>query len=102
MKNQEFKLMIIVSAVCTAVSSAVCLFFSTTAAIICFLSGTVITAVFAVFTRQRYKKIEELNDYLSAVCSGNYELDVDDNAEGELSILKNNLYKVMILSLIHI
>lgn len=97
MKNQEFKLMIIVSAVCTAVSSAVCLFFSTTAAIICFLSGTVITAVFAVFTRQRYKKIEELNDYLSAVCSGNYELDVDDNAEGELSILKNNLYKVMIL-----
>lgn len=87
-ENQEFKLMIIISAVCTAVSSAVCLFFSTPATIICFLSGTVITAVFAVFTRQRYKKIEELNDYLSAVCSGNYELDVDDNAEGELSILK--------------
>lgn len=97
MKNQEFKLMILVSAFCTVVFSAVCLFFCTPAAVICFLLGTVLTAVFAVFTRQRYKKIEELNDYLSVVCSGNYELDVDDNAEGELSILKNNLYKVMIL-----
>ena len=97
MKNQEFKLMILVSAFCTVVFSVVCLFFCTSAAVICFLLGTVLTAVFAVFTRQRYKKIEELNDYLSVVCSGNYELDVDDNAEGELSILKNNLYKVMIL-----
>ncbi len=97
MKNQEFKLMILVSAFCTVVFSVVCLFFCTPAAVICFLLGTVLTAVFAVFTRQRYKKIEELNDYLSVVCSGNYELDVDDNAEGELSILKNNLYKVMIL-----
>ncbi len=97
MKNQEFKLMILVSALCTVVFSVVCLFFCTPAAVICFLLGTVLTAVFAVFTRQRYKKIEELNDYLSVVCSGNYELDVDDNAEGELSILKNNLYKVMIL-----
>lgn len=97
MKNQEFKLMILVSAFCTVVFSVVCFFFCTPAAVICFLLGTVLTAVFAVFTRQRYKKIEELNDYLSVVCSGNYELDVDDNAEGELSILKNNLYKVMIL-----
>lgn len=97
MKNQEFELMILVSAFCTVVFSAVCLFFCTPVAVICFLLGTVLTAVFAVFTRQRYKKIEELNDYLSVVCSGNYELDVDDNAEGELSILKNNLYKVMIL-----
>lgn len=97
MKNQEFKLMILVSAFCTVVFSVVCLFFCTPAAVICFLLGSVLTAVFAVFTRQRYKKIEELNDYLSVVCSGNYELDVDDNAEGELSILKNNLYKVMIL-----
>lgn len=97
MKNQEFKLMILVSAFCTVVFSVVCFFFCTPAAVIYFLLGTVLTAVFAVFTRQRYKKIEELNDYLSVVCSGNYELDVDDNAEGELSILKNNLYKVMIL-----
>lgn len=31
------------------------------------------------------------------MCSGNFELDIMDNTEGEMSILKNNLYKIMTL-----
>ena len=31
------------------------------------------------------------------VCAGEYDLDVQDNTEGELSILKNNLYKIILL-----
>lgn len=97
MKNREFRLMLIISAAATALSFIVCLFINIACSVICLVLGTVITIVFYMFTKQRYRKIEELNDYLSAVCSGNYELAVNDNAEGELSILKNNLYKVMIL-----
>ena len=43
------------------------------------------------------KKIADLNNYLSLVCAGNYLIDIKDNTEGELSILKNNLYKVIVL-----
>lgn len=49
------------------------------------------------YTQKRYRDIEKLNDYLSHICAGFYDLDVQDNAEGELSILKNNLYKMMLL-----
>ena len=33
---------------------------------------------------------------MSLVCSGDFSLNVSDNTEGELSILKNNIYKVVI------
>lgn len=97
MRNQEFKLMLLINAFTCLLAFIICLFFNVLCAIVCLGLGIIISAVFAFYTRKRYKSIEELNDYLSAVCAGNFELAVDDNAEGELSILKNNLYKVMIL-----
>ena len=97
MKNKEFSLMLMISAFATVLCFLICLFISTACAFISLALGIILSVVFYVFTKQRYRKIEELNDYLSEVCSGNYELAVNDNAEGELSILKNNLYKVMIL-----
>lgn len=97
MKNKEFRLMLMISAFATVLCFLICLFISTACAFISLALGIILSVVFYVFTKQRYRKVEELNDYLSEVCSGNYELAVNDNAEGELSILKNNLYKVMIL-----
>lgn len=97
MRNKEFRLMMIISLILTAAAFTVCMFISKICAVICLALGILISLVFYLFTRQRYRDIEKLNDYLSAVCSGYYELAVDDNAEGELSILKNNFYKVMIL-----
>ena len=97
MKNKEFRLMLMISAFATVLCFFICLFISTACAFISLALGIILSVVFYVFTKQRYRKIEELNDYLSEVCSGNYDLAVNDNAEGELSILKNNLYKVMIL-----
>lgn len=48
-------------------------------------------------TQKRYREIERLNAYLMRVCTGEYDLDIQDNTEGELSILKNNLYKIILL-----
>ncbi|HWO74623.1 MAG TPA: HAMP domain-containing sensor histidine kinase [Bacillus sp. (in: firmicutes)] len=53
------------------------------------------TSVF--FTRWRYKEIEKLSGYLRKIAAGDYSLDVRDNEEGELSILKNEIYKVTIM-----
>lgn len=97
MKNKEFKSIIMFSAAITVCAFIACLFINKTCAAISLASGCVISAVFYYYTKKRYDKLQNLNTYLSAVCAGYYELDIDDNAEGELSVLKNNLYKVIVL-----
>lgn len=57
------------------------------------LTGIVLLAIFIVYTRKRYKKIERMNDYLVKVLAENDDGEIMDQEEGELSILKCNLYK---------
>lgn len=97
MKNIEFiKTITVMCAVVTAFTIG-CAFINLWAALLLVLCSAIIIIAFALFTKRRYDKISELNNYLSLVCSGKYDLDINDNAEGELSILKNNLYKVIVL-----
>lgn len=49
---------------------------------------------FLFFTRKRYRDIKALSDYLAGIYNGSPTLDIRDNKEGELSILKNDIYKV--------
>jgi signal transduction histidine kinase len=48
-------------------------------------------------TRRRYSDIKELSGYLRRIYSGDYSLDIRDSVEGELSILKNEIYKVTVI-----
>lgn len=52
---------------------------------------------FLLFTGYRYLQIKKLSLYLRRISLGDYTLDVRDNAEGELSILKNDIYKVTLM-----
>lgn len=52
---------------------------------------------FFIFTAYRYRQIRKLSDYLRRICAGEHSLDVRDNVEGELSILKNEIYKVTLM-----
>jgi signal transduction histidine kinase len=47
-----------------------------------------------IFTQWRYREIEKLSSYLKQISSGNFHLDVRDNSEGELSLLKSDIFKV--------
>lgn len=67
------------------------------AALICAGLGIVLLVLAGVYTHRRYQRLYELNNYLALVCSGRYDLDICSNTEGELSILSNNLYKVITL-----
>ena len=87
----------IVSSVLTAVLCVICAFFSKICAVLCLTLGIILIIIFTVVTKRRYKNLNDLNDYLSLVCKGIYDMNIDDNTEGELSILKNNLYKVITL-----
>ncbi len=97
MNDREIRIILIVSSVLTAVLSVICAFFSKICAVLCLALGIILIIIFTVITKQRYKNLNDLNDYLSLVCKGIYDMNIDDNTEGELSILKNNLYKVITL-----
>lgn len=97
MNDKEIRIILIVSSVLTAVLSVICAFFSKICAVLCLELGIILIIVFTFVTKRRYKNLNDLNDYLSLVCKGIYDMNIDDNTEGELSILKNNLYKVITL-----
>lgn len=95
MINRDVKIILAVSSAVTASLTVICAFIDLRCAGICFSLGVAVTAVFLYYTKRRYDKLNKLNDYLSLICSGDYFLDVSENTEGELSILQNNLYKVI-------
>lgn len=95
MINKDIKKILIICSAVTIVLSVVCAFFHPVCSILCLILGITTTIVFYACTKKRYEKLNELNNYLSFVQSGNYDLDIDNNTEGELSILKNNLYKII-------
>ena len=97
MNDKEIRIILIASSVLTAVLSVICAFFSKICAVLCLALGVILIIIFTVVTKRRYKNLNDLNDYLSLVCKGIYDMNIDDNTEGELSILKNNLYKVITL-----
>ncbi|WP_455493066.1 sensor histidine kinase [Eubacterium sp.] len=97
MNDREIRIILIASSVLTAVLSVICAFFSKICAVLCLALGIILIIIFTVVTKRRYKNLNDLNDYLSLVCKGIYDMNIDDNTEGELSILKNNLYKVITL-----
>ena len=53
--------------------------------------------VFFKYNSTKDKKIEEITKYIEEINNRNYRLDIDDNTEDELSILKNEIYKTTIM-----
>ena len=51
---------------------------------------------FYMYLRRRKNAIVQLQDYMDKISRGNYELEINDNSEDELSSLKNSLYKIMV------
>ncbi len=94
LKNREFKRMMIAAACITvAASVCACIFLGWIAFLITFLLGAAIMVMYFLFTKKRYADIAELDSYLVKVLAGAEVPDINDQEEGELSILKNNIYK---------
>lgn len=64
------------------------------AAVAVLVTACLLLAIFVLYTRHRYREIAKLSGYLRQMLAGQYRLDIRDNREGELSILKNELFKV--------
>ena len=92
--NKDFKVMTAVGTSITLILSVMgVIFVGIKAGIIIFFTGALIHAINIIFTKRRYSEIEKLNSYLEKVLSGDYAPEILDQKEGELSILKSNIYK---------
>ena len=94
MKNKDLKSYIILgSALTILLTSCGFLFCGIGAGSLCFVLGAGLNALFAFYTKRRYRKLEELNDYLVRVLAGDSAPEILDQEEGEISILRTNIYK---------
>ena len=94
LRGREGKLAAVHFAALSAAGTALCFAVAPAAGWICLSLCALLGAIFAAFTRRRYREIRRLSQYLASVYSGGKPLDIRDNREGELSILKNDLYKI--------
>lgn len=53
--------------------------------------------VFLKYNNSKDKKLKEITQYIEEINRKNYKLNIDDNTEDELSILKNEVYKTTIM-----
>lgn len=97
LRNKEIRIFLI--AILTFQGAAIGFIFrlSTLSGLIAFATFSLMTICFFLLTKRRYKEIERLSAYLRCICGGEYSLDIRDNEEGELSILKNEIYKVTLM-----
>lgn len=94
LRNREILILLLLLGAISLVGTILAASFAWNAAIITFITTALLIGCFLGFTRWRYREIEKLSGYLRQISSGDYSLDVRDNQEGELSILKNDIYKV--------
>ena len=57
----------------------------------------VIIIIFYLYDNNKEKKIKRITEYIKEINKRNYKIDISDNNEDELSILKNELYKTTVM-----
>ncbi|ADU28788.1 sensor histidine kinase [Evansella cellulosilytica] len=97
LRNKEFQILLVIMIFISIAATAATLYFSVEAAIIVAITTILLIVSTIAFTIWRYREIRKLSSYLRKISSGDYSLDVRDNKEGELSILKNDIYKVTLM-----
>lgn len=94
LRNKEFTIYIVVTAISLLSLSAIGFIISIETGIGIAVTGIVLIISFVLYTKWRYDKIADLTMYLRQMISGRSSFDIRDNREGELSILKNEIFKV--------
>jgi signal transduction histidine kinase len=96
-RNREIQLLLLTMVAISLVAAAVAALISLSAAALVLLTAVLLIGCSLLFTRWRYQEITRLSEYLRKISTGAYSLDVRDNQEGELSILKSDIYKVTLM-----
>lgn len=95
-RYKDFYRSIIISSAAIIVGFVALLFVNGISAFVFIGVTALILTLFSITTYRRVKEIRELSSYLERINSGEFDIAITDNEEGELSILKNNIYKVVV------
>lgn len=60
-------------------------------------SFLIINVIYIIFIKRQYKRINDIHKYLNKVLNGDYSLDIREYDEGDISNLKNDIYKMTVL-----
>jgi len=52
--------------------------------------------IYIIFTKKQYKKINEIDIYMNNILNNDYSLDIREYLEGDISNLKNDVYKMTV------
>lgn len=55
---------------------------------------SLLSSIYYIFIHRQYQKIREINQYMLAILNGDYHFDIKDYEEGEISNLKNDIYRI--------
>ncbi|MGM0898233.1 MAG: sensor histidine kinase [Bacillota bacterium] len=95
LRNREIRLFLIALILISSVGTAItAMFISVAATWSVFAMSLALIITSLIFTWWRYREIERLSGFLQKISGGDFQLDVRDNREGELSLLKTQIYKV--------
>lgn len=94
LRNREFRILILIMSLISLIGIIIASFFSFVYVIIMLITSLALICSVVIFTKWRYREMKYLSGYLRKISAGEFTLDVRDNYEGELSILKSNIYKV--------
>ncbi|MGY3778046.1 sensor histidine kinase [Isobaculum melis] len=97
LKNKEVKRWLLMSLVVVGISTYLIYSISPQAALYTFCAEGVLIGLYYMETKQRYRKINQLSLHLMDMFAGKSALDISDNQEGELSLLKNDIYKITLM-----
>lgn len=97
LRNREFQWLFVTMCSISLVAIVISAMMSLPVAVLTCITSALLITCSLVFTKWRYAEIGNLSSYLRQISNGNYTLDVRDNHEGELSILKNDIYKVTLM-----
>lgn len=71
--------------------------FSITNLAILISTSMTVLVIFIKYNNKKDKKLQEITKYIEEINNKNYKLNIDDNTEDELSILKNEIYKTTVM-----
>lgn len=95
-RNREFRNLIFGLFAVGLAGTVALLFISPRAGLISAVMTILSIAIVWINTKRRYFDISKMSEYLDAICRGLNHLDLRDNREGELSVLKSNIYKASV------
>ncbi|MFD1416700.1 sensor histidine kinase [Oceanobacillus jeddahense] len=94
LRNKEIRVFVISTVLILGIGVLLGYIHSPVTALFIAVVGGTLAVCYIVWMIWRYQRMIQLSSYLRKIMAGDTSLDVRDNREGDLSILKNEIYKM--------